>query len=379
MRFLLLILFSSAVLAAPDEELLGKAEGYPACRGSDQKCLVGRYSRMDELFPSRKVAKGQAVRPLKVAPEPFDVDAFLAANRNTGLMLVQGDTVLAERYQYDRKPEQRFGSASMAKTVLGMLVGIALSEQKIRSIDQKAEEFVAELRGHPYGGTSLRHLLTMSSGVRFDDKDTPRLLRLSVQQQSEGGAATVLPFDKRERQAGKQFHYSNADSQVLGLVLRAAVGKPLAEYLSEKIWQPMGAEADASWLVDKGGYEVAYCCLNATLRDYARLGMLLATYGSYDGKEIIPRYWVRAATRPEARHLRVGQATRFNGYGYQTWLIHEREPRFAAFGAYGQAVFVAPNEKIVLVHTAIHESVRDTRARGAQFKLWDNVLAKLSP
>jgi len=340
--------------------------------------MVGRYSRMDELYPSRRVAKGQAVRPLKDSREPFNVDAFLDANRNTGLMLVQGDTVLAERYQYDRQPGQRFASASVAKTVLGMLVGIAVHEQKIFSIDDRAEKYVPELRGHPYGETSLRHLLTMSSGVQFDENATPHLMRLSVLQRSEGGVATVLPINQRERPAGTRFHYSNADSQVLGLVLRAATGKPVAEYLSEKIWQPMGAEADASWLVDKGGYEVAFCCLNATLRDYARLGMLLASYGSYDGRQIIPEAWVRASTRAEAPHLQPGRATRFNGYGYQTWLVQERAQRFAALGAFGQAIFVSPEDKIVMVHTAVHRSIRDTEARGAQFKLWDYALGKLS-
>ena len=152
-------------------------------------------------------------------------------------------------------------SFSMAKTIVAMLVGIALSEGAIQSLDDRAEKYVPELKGTPYGETSIRHLLTMSSGIRFSETysgtdDVATLVRLSVLGESDGGAATVMPFRTRERPAGERYHYSSADTQVLGLVLRAATGRPLADYLSEKIWQPMGAEADASWLIDKGGYEI---------------------------------------------------------------------------------------------------------------------------
>ena len=174
-----------------------------------------------------------------------------------------------------------------------MLVGIALSEGKLQSLGDRAEKYVTELEGSPYGETAIRHLLTMSSGVRFTETysgsdDVATLARLSVLGESDGGAATVMPFRTRDRPSGERFHYSSAETQVLGLVLRAATGEPLADYLSEKIWQPMGAEADASWIIDQGGYETAYFGVNATLRDYAQLGMLLANDGALDGRQIIP-------------------------------------------------------------------------------------------
>jgi CubicO group peptidase (beta-lactamase class C family) len=164
---------------------------------------------------------------------------------------------------------------------------------------------------------------------------------------------------------------------VLGLVLRAAVGMPLATYLSEKIWQPMGAEANATWLVDKAGYETGYCCINATLRDYGRFGLLLANQGALDGKQIIPAEWVKAATTASAPYLRVGFATANNGYGYQTWLT-DREGRFAALGVRGQAIYVDPASKLVVVHTAVWIESRDTAARGEQFRLWGRLLNTLS-
>ncbi|MDQ3024554.1 MAG: beta-lactamase family protein, partial [bacterium] len=250
----------------------------------------------------------------------------------------------------------------MAKTIVAMLVGIALREGKIQSLGDRAEKYVAALKGTPYGDTPIRHLLTMSSGVRFTENysgsdDVATLVRLSVLGESEGGAATVMPFRTRDRPPGEEFSYSSAETQVLGLVLRAATGKPLADYLSEKIWQPMGAEADASWVMDKGGYEAAYFGLNATLRDYARLGMLLANDGALDGRQIIPAGWVRAATTPPDKRFLPAKANLFLGYGYQTWILSIKEREFMLGGLRGQGVLVAPKSKLVMVHTASRDVV----------------------
>jgi len=378
------LLFAPGVFSAPDEEILGKAQGYPICQltgAGRPECLVGNYSNFDKIVPARKVAKSGRMRPLARAPSEPDVgvDQFLNTTRITGLLVIRGDNVLVERYQYDRNPEHRFTSMSMAKTVVAMLFGIALHEGKISSLDDRAEKYVPELKGHPYGETALRHLLTMSSGVRFSEDyggkdDVAVLARTTFFQQGPGGAATVLPFKDRERDPGKRFSYASAETQVLGLVVRAAAGKPLADYLSEKVWQPMGAEFDASWLIDAGGYEIAYCCINATLRDWGRLGMLLANDGAVDGRQIIPAAWVREATTAQASHLQFGQATRFMGYGYQTWLISPNARRFALLGIRGQAIFVDPDTKTVVVNTAIHPMPRDP-ASNSQFRFFDNVLS----
>jgi len=336
------------------------------------------------VVPARRVAKGSSTQSLKKSDKEVDLgaDAFMEHNRNLGLLVMKGDTILAERYQYERKPEHRFTSASMAKTVVSMMIGIALSEKRIGSIDDKAEQYVPALKGLPYGETSLRHLLTMSSGVKFTERydgldDAAVLIGKTIFHKGPGGVDTVISFTQRERDPGTRFVYASAETQVLGLVLRAATGKALADYLSEKIWQPMGAEADASWLIDAGGYEIAYCCLNATLRDWGRLGLLLANDGAFDGKQIIPAAWIREATTPQEGFQRLGRATRNNGYGYQTWLISTPQRRFALMGVRGQAVFIDPDLKLVVVHTAIHASSRDNDARGAQFRYLDYLLSRL--
>jgi CubicO group peptidase (beta-lactamase class C family) len=347
--------------------------------------LVEAWSRMDEFHAARGIRKAASPLELKRTATPPQLEAllddFLDAHRNTGLLVLRGDTVLAERYQYGRTAGHRFASASVAKTVLGMLVGIAVHEKKL-SLEDRAHQYVPALKGHPYGDTSIRDLLTMSSGIRFTENysgrdDSSKLVANTLRQQTQGGADTVLEFKQREAPAGTRFHYASADSQVLGLVLTAAVREPLSTYLSEKIWQPMGAEANATWLLDKGGYETGYCCINATLRDYARFGMLLANYGALDGKQIIPADWVKAATTAQAPHLRAGVATANNGYGYQTWITHRTEPRFAALGIHGQAIFIDPVSKLVVVHTAAWSDPTDRSERGAQFKLLEAIFAKL--
>ena len=374
--FVLLAFLSGSAFSAPDEILLGKNENYPVCPvaiGQD-RCLVGALSHYDQLYASRKVSHGPA-RPLqRAAQELPGVDAWMAANRNTGLLILKGDSILAERYNYDRKDSDRFQSFSMAKTLVSMLMGIALYEGKIKSIDQKAEEFVPELKGQPYGETSLRHLLTMSSGVQFredyDGKDDVSVLaRKTVGRQGPGGVDSVSTFTTRTRPAGQKFYYASAETQVLGLVLRAATGRNLSEYLEEKIWQPMGAEADATWLIDAGGHETGYMGINATLRDWGRLGVLLANYGAIDGKQLIPAAWVKAATHAESAHLRPGVATFRNGYGYQTWII-DNEGKFALLGVRGQGVLIDPVTKVVIVNTAVHGNPRDGTARGPQFELF---------
>jgi CubicO group peptidase (beta-lactamase class C family) len=346
------------------------------------------HAAPEKAYPSRIVAKAAAASPLaRAASEPrisygFNgeergIEKFLASNRNTGLLVLRGGSVLVERYQHGGGPAVRFDSMAMANTVVAMLMGVALNEGKIKSIDQKAEEFVPELKGHPWGETSLRHLLTMSSGIRFAERndgkpDHATLERRTLGQEGKGGADTVEPFRANPRRlpAGTGFIFSSGESQTLALVLRAAVGQPLAEYLSEKIWQPMGAEADATWNVDAAGQEIGFLGISATLRDWGRFGLLLANDGALGGRQVLPAAWVRAATTASAPHLEYGKAAGQAGYGYQTWLVDREKRRFAMFGQRGQAVFIDPATKLVIVHTG-------SVAREEQFALFYGALNSL--
>ena len=185
----------------------------------------------------------------------------------------------------------------MAKTITSMLFGIALADGKIRSLDDRASAYVPEMKGSAYGETTLRSLLTMSSGVAYTETydgtdDAAEFSRALQRRDSPGAAALLRQYDNREVPEGTRFHYAGSETETLGLVLTAATGQPLPTYASERLWKPLGAEADAAWGIDARGQALAYCCFNARLRDYARLGLLLAN----DGGGIIPADWVREAT-----------------------------------------------------------------------------------
>jgi CubicO group peptidase (beta-lactamase class C family) len=382
----------------PDAEEYGASDGFPT---GDRTTffripfLVGSHSHLDQVFESRLVRRAETPSRLaRVASEPViqyyyqgaaaSLDQYLARNPTTGLLVARGDTILIERYQYGRNDRQRFTSWSMAKTVTSMLVGIAIAEGRIRSVDDPAAAYVPGLADTEYGRTSLRHLLQMSSGVRFVENysgrdDVARLAADTFLQTGPGGVEAVTPFNERAVPAGTKFSYASVETQVLGLVLRNAVGRPVAEYLSEKIWRPMGAEADATWLVDRAGQESTYCCINAVLRDYARLGLLLAHDGNWRGRQIIPAAWIEEATRvhPEQGHLKPGVATPYLGYGYQVWIVPGERRIFALLGVRGQTILVDPTARLVMVHTAVRKQAAGGSATELR-ALWQAVADALS-
>ena len=366
--------------SGPEADEFGAREGYP--RGDRRTFfsvpyLVGSQSHQDEIFPAHVIHRAATPSPLaRAASEPalryeyqgqtFGLDDYMARNPATGLLIVHDDTILVERYQYARTDRDRFTSWSMAKTVTSMLIGIAIAEGRISSVDDTAATYVPGLVGTEYGRTSLRHLLQMSSGVRFVEEyrlgdDVSKLSRDTFAQVGEGGVPAVTSFNERAAPAGTRFSYASVETEVLGLVLVAAVGRPVAEYLEEKIWQPIGAEADASWIIDRSGQEVTFCCFNAVLRDYARLGLLLAHDGNWRGRQIVPSAWVRDATtvRADQPHLQPRTATPFFGYGYQTWIFPGDRRMFAFLGVRGQAIYVDPSNRLVLVTTAVRKQAVD--------------------
>ena len=378
------------VAGGPNAEVYGAANGYPIGDRSTYyniPVLVGSHSHLDEVFEARLIHKAPMPSRLVRVAEPaiawtfqgleLTLDDYLARNPATGLLIARGNTILVERYQYGRTDRHRFTSWSMAKTVTAMLIGIALAEGRIRSVDDLAAAYVPALSGTEYGRTSLRHLLQMSSGIRFSENysgndDVMRLVFDTYLRQGAGGVGAVTSFNERERPAGTKFSYASVETQVLGLVLRAVTGRPVATYLEEKIWQPIGAEADATWLIDNSGQEATFCCLNAVLRDYARLGLLLAHDGNWHGRQIIPMAWVRDSTTVGADqpHLRPGGAAPSFGYGYQTWILPGERRMFFFWGVRGQRIYVDPQSKLVMVNTAVHMLSVDVAALREMDALW---------
>lgn len=375
----------------------GADEGYPLgtlATAAQMRHLVATYSHFDELTPARIVARAPASWSFQRAAEPeiyysfggerHSIADYLSRQPATGLLLARDDTVLYEHYQYARSDHDRFLSQSMAKTITSMLIGIATADGLIKSIDDDAATYVTALAGTEYGKTPICALLHMSSGVDFKEiydgqDDIARLGRDLFGRPGKAPVISLAQFNTRVAPPDTQWHYASSETEVLGLILRAVTGKPVADYLSEKIWQRIGTEADASWAIDGTGQEVTFCCFNAVLRDYARFGRLLAHDGVWNGREVIPRQWLIDATtvRSSDAHLAPGTATKYYGYGYQVWLLPGTERRFVLLGVRGQMIFVDPATKLVMVHTAVHPKAVDRSASAETIALWLAVVDQL--
>jgi CubicO group peptidase (beta-lactamase class C family) len=382
---LILTVLASAVTAAPDEDILGKAEGYPVGTARtwfyDEHVRVGSFSHVDDILPFFRVSRSTAPLPLpKAANVPqlgyrfeqqsYTIDDFLAHQRITGLLIVKDGQILAERYQYDRKDSDRFISHSMAKSITSLAVGIAIGEKKIASLEDTVAKYEPKLAGSPYGETTIRNILRMSSGVPFDESYNGKddLTRFVMTRRMQGSIAALRELTTREVEQGTRFHYASSETVNLVMVLRAVTGMPLTDYLTPRLWQPMGAEADASWSKSADGTVAGFGSFNAILRDYGRLGMLLANDGVAGGKQIIPKEYLLDATdwhrQPEA--FRPNKATSYFGYGYQFWLFPGEKRRFALLGVYGQSMFVDPELKLVLVLTGATKTARARQELGPE-------------
>jgi CubicO group peptidase (beta-lactamase class C family) len=251
----------------------------------------------------------------------------------------------------------------MVKSMMGILIGIAISEGAIKSADDTTENYVPGFKGTEYGKTPIRDLLHMSSGVDFGEardggRDLNRLWGDMVSgswPSNKGTVKSIAQFNHRIAPPGTRYYYASIEPDVLGMVLHYAVNRSASDYLQEKVWQPIGAEADATWLLDAEGFEVAHFGFSAVLRDYARLGRLLAHDGAWDGKPIIPTQWMIDATtvRTSDAYLLPGRATPTFGYGYLLWLLPGNRRQFALFGDYGQRICIDPASKLVMVQTGL--------------------------
>jgi len=375
-------------LAAPDEAAYGAGQGYPVGdRGNwfRQAYLVGSQSAMERIFPTRRIAAGGTVRPLPAHPAAPDwpfIDDYLASHPATGLLVLKDGQVLVERYQYGRTAEHRFTSWSMAKTVVAMALGIAVAEGHIASVDDPVDRYEPALADTAWRGIPIRHVLNMASGVRFDETYDQPGTDIAVFSRSwarqDGALLDALGRLRRTEAApGERFKYVSADTQVLAQVLVKAVGRPLADYVGERLWGPLGAEADGAWIVDAAGMEAGYCCLSARLRDWGRLGQLLADGGRRDGRALIPADWLAAATRvrPADGHLLPRRATPYFGYGYQTWVFPD-DLGFALLGVRGQAVFVHPRLNLVMVQTAVWPAATRPDLGRQRDQLWRTLVRR---
>lgn len=402
-----LLTHASIACAAPDEQKLGKELGYPVGNASrrswldDESRRVGSFThqgqipgfyhgkanllqRADKPMPLPKAARETDYRWSSDQARNLRVDDYLARQRITGLLVVKDGVVQLERYQYSRQPTHRFTSQSMAKSITALGIGIALYEGKIKSLDDPAERYASELRGTLLGSTSIRHLLRMASGARlkqtYDNSGDSGRFDAALAREGVQAAATVIT--ERATKAGTDFSYSSAHTVVLGAVLRGAIGTSLAEYLTPRLWQAIGAAESALWRADRTGLEVASGNFNATLHDYARLGVVLANDGVRPDdptrKPIVPLDFLLDATdwKRVPAPFRPGKAEPFMGYGYQFWLFPGERRRFAMLGVYGQSIYIDPGQKLVMVQTGVNATAQagETSLGRERLAFWRGVV-----
>jgi CubicO group peptidase (beta-lactamase class C family) len=339
------------------------------------KYRVGAFSHLDKIYTTRTVhgaAVGSTFKrsaievSYRFRGRSSSLADYVERNPVTSLLIAKDDRILFERYQYARTDHDLLLSQSMVKSITGVLIGIAIADRAIGSVDDTPDAYVTGFKDTEYGRTPIRDLLHMSSGVDFGEQrnngqDLDRLWRdmvLGVGAPRAGTIRSITQFNRRVASPGTRFYYASIEADVLGVVLQYATGKSASAYLEEKVWQPIEAEADAKWLIDAEGLEVAHFGFNAVVRDYARLARLLAHDGAWGQCQVIPEQWMIEATtvRPSDAFLAPGKATSGLGYGYLLWLLPGSRRQFALVGQNGQRICIDPISKLIMVQTALEDN-----------------------
>ena len=400
----LLTLASLPALAEPDEDLLGKAQNYPLGNASSwysNPYRVGSWSALDKVggIQTRVVARAAPASVLPISNSTaaisyryknirYQLADYLERQRTTSLLILKNGEIIAEHYRYGRKDDARFLSFSMSKSVTSLLIGQALARGEIASLDDPAEKYARALAGSSYGATTLRQLLRMSSGLTFTERydgqdDVARLSRAGAGVFGAGKPLDVLrSITERHSPAGDKFVYASGETDVLGRVLVAATGKNMADLTTERLWGPIGAEHNAFWRVSTDGQEQAHGGFNASLRDWGRLGLLLANDGKAGSQQVVPLDYLMDATDParQPEAFKPRRATPYFGYGYQFWLMPLRERTFVMQGVHGQTMYVQPSSGLVMVMTSVWESAsgrQNPQPYEERDALWRGVLQSL--
>lgn len=313
------------------------------------------YRRIEDVLPTRVIPRGPNVHPLPKAagPEPaiaftadgkrYDVDSYMKAYNVSGLLVIKDGKIVLERYGLGRTADDRWTSFSVAKSVTSTLAGAAVKDGKIK-LDDFVTRYIPELKKSAYEGVTVRDLLTMTSGVKWDeDYANPNsdVARYGSEPMVKGKVPVVTYMSRLPREAapGTKFVYKTGETDLAGILVERAVGKPLAKYASEKIWKPYGMEKDALWMLDSAGHERGGCCMSVTLRDYGRIGQFMLDNGAGE----LPKDWVADATH---KHIDTVPGGATGGYGYFWWMAPDG---YDARGIFGQMIHINPAKHLVIV------------------------------
>ena len=326
---------------------LGRFVFYNFADINDHKKFRSRTAHNDSLsFSFYTTHDGKF--PKEINNTPFE--KYLESNNTVAFLIIKNDTIQFEKYFRGYKKESIVPSFSMAKSVTSILVGCAIDEGLIKSVEEPVTNYIPELKKNGFHKVTIKHLLQMTSGIKFNEsyvnpfgEAASFYYGLNLRKQ--------IGKMKIKNEPGKQFDYVSGNTQLLGLVLeRSLMGKTITQYLEEKLWVPLGMEYDASWSIDrkKNGIEKTFCCLNARARDFAKIGRLYKNKGNWNGKQIVSQKWVDQSTKPDT------SAGSVSYYQYQWWLPTPNGD-FMAQGILGQFVYVNPSKNLIIVRLGKNE------------------------
>jgi CubicO group peptidase (beta-lactamase class C family) len=359
---ILTLLLGVAGLAAADAPTINPADDSDHF-GSPEEILfwtpeqqVAGYRNINKILPTRAIKAGDGTYALPVELAGLDelrfdydgtelsIDDYLADQSVAGLLVIKNGKIVFERYRLGNTKEDVWLSYSVSKSATSMLVGAAIKDGYINSVDEKVTDYLPRLKGSAYDQSSIRDLMQMSSGVKWNEDYADRQSDLNILNSNPTGWHTVNLYEylrhlPRDAEPGDVFNYNTAETNLVGTLLRSAIGNNLATYLEEKIWRPFGMESDASWvLTEPGGGEAGGCCISATLRDYGRLGLFAMGGGHLaDGTAVLTDGWMEDSTSPSKGNP---------GYGYLWWL--SSDDTYRAVGIFGQGIYINKAQGIVI-------------------------------
>ena len=345
------VCLSLSASASAQEETLGQDILF----WSPQQQIIG-YRGIDDMFPTREISRGTYAYPLlpdhrdfsefryRHAGNRLSIDDYIRSMNVAGLVAIKDGRILLERYALGNDENSRWISFSVAKSVVSMLIGAAIKDGYFNSVDDLIVDYLPQLKGGGYDTVTVKNILQMASGVAWNEDYEDANSDVAV---APGGTLPLFGYMRDlplEATPGEKFNYNTGETNIAGALLRAAIGNNLATYLQHKIWQPFGMESNASWLLEgEDGVEFGGCCINATLRDYARIGLFAMRGGVLpNGEAVLPDNWIADSTASSAG---------YNGYGYYWWLLGDGV--YAALGVFGQMIWIDPSRGIVIaLHSA---------------------------
>ena len=363
-----IVLFSIGLSAQPSDTSIGGARDiYDGSLYPDK--AVRTYSRTERIFPTRVIKAGSKASPLLQSSQQltslkfisegktYDLPDYVALNRMVGLLVLKDGKIAYEHYDFGVTPNTRWMSMSVAKSFVSTLVGAAVKDGYISSLNDPVTKYLPQLSGSAYEGVSVRDLLMMASGVKWNEtytdpsSDRRKLLELQIASNKQGAIFDVMKTLSKASEPGKNFNYSTGETVLIGELVQAATKIPLADYLSKKIWIPVGMQANGLWWLDSPeGHEVGGSGILAVLRDFGRFGQFILDGAKVNGQSIVPDGWLADAGSAKP----IAGVTGKNGYGYQWWTVKPEagkihESVFMGRGIHGQYLYINPANNIVIV------------------------------